>query len=329
MQPIHPRGHENGAGTRTVLVVDDDHVFLRIQDQILTSAGYRVFKAATGNNGLELIRGKKPDVVLHDVVLPDGSGLDFCRRIKSDPAMADTRILFLSGVKVQPEDKAAGLRAGADGYLLKPVQNDELLAQIEAVLRIKAAEEALVIRNQEIHSFKQQLQAKTKQLETVLNSIDSLVYVADMETHDLLFINDYARKMGLTPRQKCWQTLQKDMAGPCPFCTNDKLVDAQGRPTGVHVWEFQNTLTCQWFECRDQVIAWNEGRLVRLEIATDVTARKQAVQQTEIQLRLIEYAAGHSSSELMTKVLDEIERFLESSISFLHVVDSDQRTLSL
>ena len=65
-------------------------------------------------------------------------------------------------------------------------------------------------------------------IETVLDSLDALVYVADMDTHELLFLNAYGReKWGEPGARKCWQVLQKGQTGPCAFCTNPLLVDEQ------------------------------------------------------------------------------------------------------
>jgi len=112
--------------------------------------------------------------------------------------------------------------------------------------------------------------------ETILNSIDAVVYVADMRTYELLFLNSYGRKhYGDPAGMKCWQLLQAGQSGPCDFCTNPLLLDADGQPTGVHVWEIRNTRSGRWYECRDQARYWEDGRLVRIEIATDITERKR------------------------------------------------------
>ncbi len=115
---------------------------------------------------------------------------------------------------------------------------------------------------------------------TVLDSLDALVYVADMETHKLLFVNEYGRSIwGDIQGKTCWKALQTGQNGPCPFCTNDRLVDKFGAPTRVYVWEFQNTVNKRWYECRDLAIRWIDGRLVRLEIATDITDKKNAEEE--------------------------------------------------
>ncbi|WP_418141229.1 GGDEF domain-containing protein [Marinobacter sp. MA] len=111
-------------------------------------------------------------------------------------------------------------------------------------------------------------------LRAVLDNLDALVYVSDLETHDLLYMNAYGRKIwGSIDGRKCWEVLQ-DSASPCDFCTNHLLIDAEGTPSPPHIWEFQNRLDQRWYQCRDQAIPWIDGRLVRLEIATDITERK-------------------------------------------------------
>lgn len=88
-------------------------------------------------------------------------------------------------------------------------------------------------------------------------------------------MNAYGRKIwGSIDGRKCWEVLQ-DSASPCDFCTNHLLIDAEGTPSPPHIWEFQNRLDQRWYQCRDQAIPWIDGRLVRLEIATDITERKE------------------------------------------------------
>ena len=125
------------------------------------------------------------------------------------------------------------------------------------------------------------LQKSKEHFQLMMDSLDALVYVADMETYELLFVNEYGREnWGDVIGKKCWQVLQTNQMGPCSFCTNNKLMDAKGNPAGVYVWEFQNTVTKRWYDCRDQAIRWPDGRCVRMEIATEITLRKQAEHDT-------------------------------------------------
>jgi len=129
---------------------------------------------------------------------------------------------------------------------------------------------------------------------TILDSLDALVYVADMDTYELLYINKYGRDIfGDIQGKICWKSLQEEQDEPCSFCTNDQLLDDNGKPTGVYVWEFQNTIDKRWYQCRDQAITWVDGRLVRMEIATDITERKLAEEELKI--------AKHLADELALK----------------------------
>ncbi|MCA1743443.1 MAG: PAS domain-containing protein [Desulfovibrionales bacterium] len=111
-----------------------------------------------------------------------------------------------------------------------------------------------------------------QRLLTVLDSIDALIYVADMQTHELLFMNKHGQKLfGDVAGKKCWQVLQTGKNGPCSFCTNEKLLDSAGNSTGVHTWEFFNEKTNKYYQCFDRAIQWVDGRMVRIESAFELT----------------------------------------------------------
>lgn len=125
------------------------------------------------------------------------------------------------------------------------------------------------------------LKESHERLLLVLDSLEAIVYVADMQTHEVLFANNYTRQaIGDIEGRICWQTLQVNQNGPCAFCTNDKLLTPDGKPAGIYTWEFQNTLNGKWYYIKDRAIEWVDGRIVRMEIATDITTLKE----TETQL---------------------------------------------
>jgi len=118
---------------------------------------------------------------------------------------------------------------------------------------------------------------------SVLESIEAIVYVADMQSYELLFVNKYTRELfGDITGRICWQTLQVGQTGPCPFCTNDRLINAAGEPQ-MYRWEFQNTVNGHWYDIRDRAIRWIDGRLVRMEIALDISRRKKSEEQIKQQ----------------------------------------------
>ncbi|RHW35764.1 DNA-binding response regulator [Neobacillus notoginsengisoli] len=122
----------------SILVVEDEEKIARVLELELEFEGYAVTKAADGIEGLEAYRTGKWDLILLDVMLPAMSGIDLLRRIRAnDP---HTKVILLTA-KGTVEDKVAGLDLGANDYITKPFQIEELLARIRAALRMKIVEE--------------------------------------------------------------------------------------------------------------------------------------------------------------------------------------------
>jgi two-component system KDP operon response regulator KdpE len=117
-----------------VLVVDDEPQILRALGTTLRGAGYEVETAATAETALAVAAASPPEAVILDLVLPDGSGTDVCRELRT---WSEAPVIILSAVGEERE-KIAALDAGADDYVTKPFGVDELLARLRAVLRRSA-----------------------------------------------------------------------------------------------------------------------------------------------------------------------------------------------
>ncbi|MBU3954269.1 MAG: PAS domain S-box protein, partial [Proteobacteria bacterium] len=121
-------------------------------------------------------------------------------------------------------------------------------------------------------NFESALNTSQETFLSVLDGIDATIYVADMKTYEILFMNKYMKdtfKVDLTGK-KCWQVFRED-TGPCESCTNKKLLDENGNPTGVHIWNDRNPVVNRWYINHDRAIKWPDGGYVRLQIATDIT----------------------------------------------------------
>ena len=123
-----------------ILIVDDDPDILFATARIVESAGYEVLKASTADHCMKLVKKSRPDLILLDVVLPDTEGTVICRQIKEDPALKDIFVVLISGEKTESARQANGLESGADGYIARPITNRELLARVNAMVRILEAE---------------------------------------------------------------------------------------------------------------------------------------------------------------------------------------------
>lgn len=130
--------------------------------------------------------------------------------------------------------------------------------------------------NKKITSRKS-LQTECEQIYSILDNIDAVVYVTDMQTHEILFANKFSRDLfGEISGKICWQTIQVNQSGPCPFCTNEKLLSKEGKPlASTYVWEHINSITGRFYEIHNKAFKWIDGRLVRLQLAIDITERKQ------------------------------------------------------
>jgi len=123
----------------TVLVVDDEPQIRRVLRTTLTSHGYAVVEARTGDEALEQIRNEHVDLILLDVNMPGRSGLETCREIRGS---SDIPIIMLT-VRNSERDKVQALDAGADDYVVKPFGSEELMARIRAGLRRSAGAETV------------------------------------------------------------------------------------------------------------------------------------------------------------------------------------------
>lgn len=118
---------------KTILFIEDDGQTRRYAALALAALGHRVLESDGIAAGFHLFQAERPDLVVLDIALPDGNGLEFCRKARAHKTLARTPIIMLTG-KGDIADKAAGFDAGADQYLVKPVAPRELAMWTQALL---------------------------------------------------------------------------------------------------------------------------------------------------------------------------------------------------
>jgi signal transduction histidine kinase len=133
-----------------ILVVDDDDAARYVKTHTLSRQGYRISEAALAQTAIELVETDAPDLVLLDVRLPDGNGVEVCRRVKA--AFPQVTVLQTSSALISAQDRAEALQAGADSYLVEPIEPDELVAVIRALLRMRFAEQSLRQMNETLEA---------------------------------------------------------------------------------------------------------------------------------------------------------------------------------
>jgi DNA-binding response OmpR family regulator len=118
----------------TILVIDDDELVSRTLQRALKMYGHQIMVANSGTEGLQLARRHQPDLFILDIMMPGVDGYQVCRQIRGDPLLTNLPVLFLTA-KAKDEDKIEGFRAGADDYLSKPFNMEELQLRVKAILR--------------------------------------------------------------------------------------------------------------------------------------------------------------------------------------------------
>ncbi|MGO4550280.1 response regulator [Lysobacter sp. 2RAF19] len=126
-----------------ILIVDDNAVTRYAMRRVIERQGYHVLEAGTGQEGRAHIAADEIDVVVLDVNLPDDSGFDIVRDLRADPRTALLPIIQVSAAAIHTRDVIVGLEAGADSYLIHPVDPGVLIATVRTLLRVRAAEEEL------------------------------------------------------------------------------------------------------------------------------------------------------------------------------------------
>lgn len=124
----------------TILAVDDDPMNLSILEEILLDGGYVVSTATTGEEALEIADRIGPDIILLDIMMPGIDGYETCRRLRSANTLKYCKIILVSA-KAMIEERLRGYEAGADDYLVKPFDHEELIAKIGVFARLKSMEE--------------------------------------------------------------------------------------------------------------------------------------------------------------------------------------------
>ena len=133
--------------TARVLVVDDILSNVKLLEAKLTTEYFEVVTAYSGEEALKRVAAEPPDIVLLDVMMPGMDGFEVCRRIKADPKTAHVPVIMVTALD-QPADRIAGLDAGADDFLTKPIDDTALFARVRSLVRLKMMTDELLMREE-------------------------------------------------------------------------------------------------------------------------------------------------------------------------------------
>ncbi len=250
-----------------ILIVEDseDDLFLLLHE--LRKGGYapEYLSVCSAEPMKQALADRTWDVITSDYNMPGFSALAALDILKESGL--DLPFIVVSG-KIGEDQAVATMKAGAHDYVMK--QNLSRLAP--AIDReIRESGERRKRRDAEVA-----LKRQFAQFRTIFDAMTAIVYVADMESYEVLYMNQHAVDLfgGSFEGKICYTLLQDGQGKPCDFCTNPLLV-LNGVAQEALTYEQQNTRNGKWYQCTDRAIEWTDGRLVRLQIAVDITEIKE------------------------------------------------------
>lgn len=138
---------------KVILAVDDEPINLDLLEAILTSEGFYVEKAISGEEALEKIKTIQPDLILLDIMMPGIDGYEVCKRIRADTSLPYIPIIFVTAKHKDPQDLIHGLDLGGNDYIGKPFNTTELMSRIRSALRLKELLDKLVKTKSELSRY--------------------------------------------------------------------------------------------------------------------------------------------------------------------------------
>lgn len=158
---------------RDVLIVDDEESNLNYLEAILQSEGYRLRRAASGEEALDEVKKKTPDLVVMDVCMPGISGFEACREIKANCTNTFIPVMMVTALD-EINSKVEGLDSGADDYVVKPPQKEEMRARVRALLRIRDLQQTLLTYTQKLKETNEQLVKAQKTIDKELDQVGAI-----------------------------------------------------------------------------------------------------------------------------------------------------------
>jgi len=262
-----------GTMPERLLIVDDEPRLTRSFKAIFERRGIEVETSDNGFDALRIFKRNPFKVVLSDVYMDEMDGIALLKKLQEiDPFV---QVIFLTGYASIDNASRAFKQKNAFDYLQKPVRDMDELHAI-----IKRAEEKYDLEKYQI-TRKKEAQKAFSIFRGIFDSMEAIVYVSDIKTHELIYTNLKFRQVFGHEKSmpveglKCWEAVNRKQTGPCPFCTNSRLIRPDGTPAGPYEWEFHNISNNRWYHIVDKAVQWYDKRIVHLGTAYDITEKKE------------------------------------------------------
>ncbi|WP_371819356.1 ATP-binding protein [Tolypothrix sp. PCC 7910] len=300
------------------ILLADDNADMRDYLKRFLSDYYQVETVGDGNAALNAIRENPPDLVLTDVMMPGIDGFELLRSLRNEPKTQYIPIILLSA-RAGEESRIEGLAAGADDYIVKPFSAKELLARVEASLKLSHLRQEAQLREKDLRmqaeaalSDRQQIEASLRDSEErfrqMAETIESVFWLSDATANKLLYVSPaYEQVWGRSPEilyhnLSSWiETIHPD--------DRDLVIKATEKciTNGNHTEEYRIVRpdgTIRWIRDRGFLVRDEDGQAYRIAgVAEDISDRKQVEQERE--LLLLRERAAREEAERASRIKDE------------------------
>ncbi|MDZ4199782.1 MAG: response regulator [Kiritimatiellia bacterium] len=299
-----------------ILAIDDQPESIELCSMLirLFLPEYDMISALDGLNGIELARKHKPETILLDVKMPGIDGFEVCRRLKQDPTTCDIPVLMISGVMIGSKHRVSGLDAGADGYIYKPFEAPEFIAQIRSLLRIKKLADNLRQRERALESDVKQRDDQFRILVdttpfAVLLVHEGRIVFANRAAPDLFHLPDVARLSTCDPldlivereREELWRRLSSQ-APPAPAPIPTEVTLLRGDGSEFQAEEYMADTTFGGRPAR-QIVWIDISKRRAMEAALRTSEEKLQLSQKMDALGRLSGGVAHDFNNLLTSIL--------------------------
>jgi PAS domain S-box-containing protein len=276
---------------RNILIVDDTVENLRLLADVLSVHGYEVRMAPSGALALMSVQQRLPDLILLDIRMPKMNGYEVCQRLKASEQTRNIPVIFLSALQ-EGNDKAKAFEVGGDDYIMKPLQEEEVIARVQYQLRMLDLQHHLQQQQQQLAAQNQQLQQEIRDrtrieselyqektlLRSLIDAIPDLIFFKNCQGRYLLWNHAFEAFTGLTP-EAIYQQQDADLFSPQSaqwIQTHDQQVLTSGQALRHEEWATYPDHRRRLFDTYKVPIQGSVGEpLGLLGVCRDITDRKQ------------------------------------------------------
>ncbi len=319
-----------------VLVVDDSLTARMKLKELLEGEGTRVVQAKTAKEATGAAIMHRPNVVILDVVLPDGNGIDLCRSWRTNPVLKDMLVLLISGERSGHDDRIAGLRAGALGYATKPFSGQELLAQVGVLIRLndthselRAAKEAAdsahtaksELLEQVSHELMERKRAEAEAqrlrvlLKNIIDSMPSTLVAVDAEGRVTHWNRHAENDLELAPEDAAGQAFEKAFPTMQSHVDQLRLAMRDRQTQSLEKVESYTDNKKRFSDVMVYPLLGNglEGAVVRVDDVTERVRLEEMMIQSEKMMSVGGLAAGmaHEINNPLAGIMQNIQVVLD------------------